>query len=139
MNPIETLPFSALQAASTDMLQLLHRALVQELATRGGPAVTKLHFDSTGQAYGATQTQDWVRNGTVLVIPNERVIGVAHTWPVAVTEAAGELHKLDPALGELSLAELEQTLGYPLQPAIDEALSRGYPLCPVISQSVRQA
>lgn len=53
-------------------------------------------FGSTGEAYDACQCDDEIQTGDVLVIENEKVAGVAHTWPVAVTREAGKLHQLAP-------------------------------------------
>jgi hypothetical protein len=54
-------------------------------------------FESSGEAYDATQCDESIKNGDVLVIASEGVIGIADTWPVAVTIAKGELH--EPAEG----------------------------------------
>ncbi|MEV7870152.1 hypothetical protein AB0P17_29595 [Streptomyces sp. NPDC088124] len=51
-------------------------------------------FYSTGEAYGAVQCRDDIRDGDVLVIEREQVIGIAHTWPFALTEAHGMFHTL---------------------------------------------
>lgn len=54
----------------------------------------KVHyFDSTGEAYDATQIGDapWM---DILVVPSEKVVGLSCTWPLSVTDAHGELHKL---------------------------------------------
>lgn len=51
-------------------------------------------FASTGEAYDATQCDDEIRNGDVLVIVPEGVVGIADTWPFAVTKNFGELHRL---------------------------------------------
>ncbi|MEW1922205.1 hypothetical protein [Streptomyces sp. NPDC088360] len=53
-------------------------------------------FYSTGEAYGACQCREEIRDGDVLVIEREQVIGIAGTWPFALTEAIGELHTLKP-------------------------------------------
>jgi hypothetical protein len=49
-------------------------------------------FYSTGEAYDATQCDETIKNGDVLVCDRERVIGLAWTWPMAVTVDAGQLH-----------------------------------------------
>lgn len=49
-------------------------------------------FDSTGAAYDTVQTDDNIRAGDVLIIASEKVIGVAYTWPFAVTKDHGKLH-----------------------------------------------
>jgi len=51
-----------------------------------------LHFESTGAAYDAAMSDDTIQTGDVLVITGEGVVGLADTWPVAVTLAAGQLH-----------------------------------------------
>ena len=51
-------------------------------------------FESSGRAYDACQCSDAIKDGDVLVVESERVVGIAHTWPVAVTVANGELHRL---------------------------------------------
>lgn len=59
----------------------------------------KIHeFRSTGQAYDALQCDDTIRNGDVLVVRSERVIGIAlEAWPVAITPEHGAFHTLaDP-------------------------------------------
>jgi hypothetical protein len=50
------------------------------------------HFCSSGEAYDATQCDENIKNGDLLVIESEGVIGIADTWPVAVTVAYGKLH-----------------------------------------------
>ena len=49
-------------------------------------------FRSTGDAYDACQCDDTIQDGDTLVIMSEGVVGIADTWPVAVTVAAGKLH-----------------------------------------------
>lgn len=51
-------------------------------------------FDSTSDAYDATQCDETIRTGHTLVIESEQVIGLAWTWPVAVTQEPGELHAI---------------------------------------------
>ena len=51
-------------------------------------------FDSTSGAYDATQCDDTIRNGDILLVESERVVGLAATWPVAVTVEHGSLHTL---------------------------------------------
>ncbi|MEU9050100.1 hypothetical protein AB0D37_06805 [Streptomyces sp. NPDC048384] len=57
-----------------------------------GPAVH--HFQDTTEAYDATQCREDIRDGDVLVIESENVVGLSWTWPFALTDAHGELHKL---------------------------------------------
>ena len=49
-------------------------------------------YSSTGSAYDACQCDESVKTGDILLIESERVVGLAMTWPVAVTEEYGHLH-----------------------------------------------
>lgn len=63
------------------------------------------HFHTSGDAYDACQTgihyafdgEYPVATGDILVIDSEKVVGIADTWPVAVTKERGHLHT--PAAG----------------------------------------
>jgi hypothetical protein len=61
-------------------------------AAKGVAAPAVHEFETTGEAYDATQCDDTIANGDVLLIVSEGVVGVADTWPVAVTFARGHLH-----------------------------------------------
>lgn len=90
-------------------------------------------FESTGDAYDACQVRDDIEDGDVLVIERERVIGIAYTWPFALTEEYGELHTLNDHLDPrtyqdgkyaptVSMAEREAArLGIPLTRANKDA------------------
>lgn len=53
----------------------------------------KVHkFESTAEAYDACQCDDDIKTGDVLVIASEGVVGIADTWPIAVTAERGQLH-----------------------------------------------
>ena len=54
--------------------------------------MTTHQFDTTGEAYDATQCFEEIKTGDILVIESERVVGIADTWPVAVTKERGHLH-----------------------------------------------
>lgn len=50
-------------------------------------------FDDTGDAYDSTQCDDSIKDGDVIVVESEGVVGVLiQAWPVAVTEKHGDLH-----------------------------------------------
>jgi hypothetical protein len=51
------------------------------------------HFNSSGEAYDATQYQDEVKKGDVLFIWPAGIVGIAHTWPFAVTPEHGHIHQ----------------------------------------------
>ena len=56
--------------------------------------VRVIEFESTGEAYDACQTDEDILSGDILIIRKEDVIGIADTWPFAVTEKFGKLHTL---------------------------------------------
>ena len=49
-------------------------------------------FASTGNAYDAVQTDETIAAGDTLLILDERVVGVAMTWPFAITAEPGKVH-----------------------------------------------
>jgi|GEM_PF-1428119 hypothetical protein len=51
-------------------------------------------FESTKAAYNATMIGEEVSIGDILIIPSEKVVGVAYAWPFALTEDTGALHAL---------------------------------------------
>jgi len=66
-------------------------------------------FDSTGEAYDASQCDDDISDGDVLVVPSESVVGVLiQAWPCAVGTLHGEFHTAGP---ELDWSAVEQTSG----------------------------
>ena len=72
---------------------------------------TYIHkFESTGEAYGACQCDERINKGDVLVIIPEGVVGIAHTWPFAITTEAGKLHKMADGY---SLARIAAEDGFP--------------------------
>lgn len=93
--------------------------------TRGNEMATH-YFETTGEAYDATQCRDDVASGDVLVVESEFVVGVADTWPVAVTLACGHLHS--PSAG-FSLAEClaGRAAAGGIEAALALAASLGYP------------
>lgn len=70
-------------------------------------------FDSTGEAYDACQTDDNINDGDTLLIPSEGVVGIAGTWPVAISKEAGELHSLTNP--DLTDEEIAKTIGVPVE------------------------
>jgi hypothetical protein len=67
-------------------------------------------FVSTGNAYDAVQTDETIAAGDTLLILDERVVGVAMTWPFAITAEAGKLHAVrEPGAGE-TLGAIEKAL-----------------------------
>ncbi len=54
----------------------------------------KIHFfDSTGEAYDSAMCSDEIKDGDILIVKEERVIGVLiEAWPSAVTFDKGQFH-----------------------------------------------
>ena len=73
-------------------------------------------FDSTGEAYDACQSSDAILKGDILLVAGERVIGIADTWPIAITRASGKLHEAKE--GECGSYLLENNLDPHLADAI---------------------
>jgi hypothetical protein len=66
-------------------------------------------FCSTGEAYDASQCDDAIKDGDVLVVADERVVGIlVEAWPVAISEATGEFHR---GASEFDWAKVETVLG----------------------------
>ncbi|MBF6615481.1 MAG: hypothetical protein ITG07_02025 [Candidimonas sp.] len=82
--------FDAFKAALMEFdLMLLRGACGTDI---GGD--TPIHyFNTTGDAYDAANT--WLEHGSVICVPNENVIGLSWTWPIAVSAEAGELHHIE--------------------------------------------
>ncbi|MEV3895346.1 hypothetical protein [Streptomyces anulatus] len=69
----------------------IHLLLEDEETPAAAPAVHR--FTSTEEAYDETQTRDDIRDGDVLVIESENVVGFLRSaWPGAITAEHGELH-----------------------------------------------
>ena len=55
--------------------------------------ITTHRFDSTGDAYDVVNSDDSIRDGDVLVVEGERVVGIAvSAWPTAITVERGAFH-----------------------------------------------
>jgi hypothetical protein len=96
-------------------------------------------FESTEDAYDATQTgstisyddemgsETEVKDGDILIIPDEGVVGICTTYPIAVTKKSGKLHKLKD---EYSTPEtIAKAIKVPLenvQAAFDKAQELGF-------------
>jgi hypothetical protein len=69
-----------------------------------GDKAMKHYFETSGHAYNASQCDENIQTGDLLIILSEKVIGIADTWPFAVTKAHGKLHTTTKPIEEL-LAE----------------------------------
>lgn len=70
-------------------------------------------FVSTGNAYDAVQTDETIAAGDTLLILDERVVGVAMTWPFAITAEAGKLHAVCEPGARETLGHIEKALAVP--------------------------
>ncbi|MFF0291042.1 hypothetical protein [Streptomyces sp. NPDC005262] len=73
-----------------------------EIAAEDAALLGPVHrFDDTSEAYDATQCRDDIRDGDVLVVESEKVVGfLVEAWPIAITEVSGEFHGLTAPVGE---------------------------------------
>lgn len=73
-------------------------------------------FSTTGVAYDASQVLDHIRNGDVLSVPDEMVVGILiEAWPCAVTDQHGQFHTLGPDISweaVPSMDEVDSPLDY---------------------------
>jgi len=93
-------------------------------------------FASTGNAYDATQCDEAIRTGDTLVVLPEAVVGIAMTWPFAVTETCGKLHALAPPRPGENLADVARALHVSevdFRYAADLAHRLGFPLDPQLT------
>ena len=70
-------------------------------------------FASTGNAYDAVQTDETIAAGDTLLILDEGVVGVAMTWPFAITAEPGKLHAVREPGGGETLGHIERALDVP--------------------------
>lgn len=118
-----------------------------ELAVRRRHAVAMLHDPArfafaarrhhasatSGNAYDATQTDERVSTGDTLIVLAEQVVGVACTWPFAVTAIAGALHQVNAPAPSDALASVAAGLGVQtddLRHAAVIASALGFPIAP---------
>ena len=90
-------------------------------------------FASTGNAYDATQCDEAIRTGDTLVVLGEGVVGIAMTWPFAVTAVCGNLHAVSAARSGEGLDQLAAALhvrSEDFRHAADVARRLGFPLDP---------
>lgn len=97
----------------------------------------RLHgFATTGNAYDACQCDETITKGDTLIVLSEGVVGIAWTWPIAVTANRGALHQIkDEPLA--SLAELAATFEIrveDLAEAITFARALGFGLDPAFER-----
>ena len=85
------------------------------------------HFASSAQAYDASLDEGPVREGDILVILAESIVGLASTDPIAITTESGALKAFPPMDRESLLAELVYDAAA-IGRAVDEALRHRLPV-----------
>jgi len=99
----------------------------------------RLHgFATTGNAYDACQCDEAIGKGDTLIVLPEGVIGIAWTWPIAVTAANGALHQVkdDPRSSLTELAATFEMRVDDLSEAIALAQALGFALDPVFAAAI---
>jgi hypothetical protein len=120
--------------------QIAEAREAEEAAERTPVTEPRVHrFDDTREAYDATQWNDEIRDGDVLVIASEKVVGFLNkAWPVALTVRHGELHTLNVPVSELG----EGRYAEPARLAAEEARKLDVPLrddhAPDVEPTVRE-
>lgn len=84
-------------------------------------------FGGTGEAYGAVQCCEHIRKGDILLIVDEKVIGLADTWPFAVTVDHGELHGMQRGFSPEAVFSAEPRVIEHLEEARDLCRRLGWP------------
>jgi len=93
-------------------------------------------FATSGNAYDGVQTDERIATSNLLLVLDEAIVGIAMTWPFAVTAEAGNLHQIAAKPGETckhlatSLGveaaaigraiALARKLGFEIDPRLDE-------------------
>ena len=91
------------KACETAARQIASAREAEEVAARTPITDPRVHsFGDTREAYDASMCDSEIRDGDVLVIASEKVVGFLNkAWPVALTVGHGELHTLNVPVGEL--------------------------------------
>lgn len=52
-------------------------------------------FRSSGAAYDACNSDETMPFGTIFMVPDEKIVGIAWAWPVSVSFRWGNLHRFE--------------------------------------------
>lgn len=94
-------------------------------------------FATTGNAYDACQCDEAIAKGDTLIVLPEGVVGIAWTWPIAVTATHGALHRVKDE-PQSSLADLAATFEMrerDLAEAVTFARALGFDLDPAFARA----
>ena len=102
-------------------------------------------FPSSGAAYNACQSNDSIHDGDIIHVPSEGVVGLAGTWPAAVTKQIGQLHGFndeihaDPRLLEVDQPDYaDKMTAAQFQAALEFARQHGYETGPYVKEGRRR-
>lgn len=87
--------------------------------------IATLEFEDTADAYGAVQCDDDINNGDTLLVESEGVVGIANTWPVAVTTEFGEFHTIGNVAEFLACSNITPAM---VAAAVAVADQKGFPV-----------
>jgi hypothetical protein len=105
--------------------------VVEETATLSEAVHT---FTDTGDAYDACQTDDDIADSDILICTDEKVVGLADAWPVAVTKAHGNLHTFRVGSDPTKIHPADK-----IKAAVAEAKKRGWAIDPQLEKFVTES
>ncbi|AIG81329.1 Hypothetical protein AJAP_42810 (plasmid) [Amycolatopsis japonica] len=118
------------RVVAQDAVVELVATVVVDTATEAADDAPKVwEFATTREAYDASQCNDAIEDGAVLVVESEKVVGILfQAWPAAITTAYGQFHGY---LTAEEFAALDEERPEPLYApayavALQEAEKRGY-------------
>lgn len=87
-------------------------------------------FADSREAYDAVQCHDEIADGDLIVIKSEGIVGLAATWPCAVTVAHGALHSKLPEMTWVGFSNMSLMPLHKIHVAINLARKLGYEVAP---------
>lgn len=83
-------------------------------------------FESTGEAYDASQTRDEIKDGDLLIVKSEGVYGFLNkAWPIAVVGGPGEFHTFaDNDSADVARAQYAESIQAATERAMFDAQER---------------
>lgn len=103
LDPADTSAFHVIDESAAELLAFDRFRLESVLGSKLTEAVEIHYFDSTGEAYDAANCDLDIE--AVICVPDEGVVGQSWAWPIAVTEAAGEMHHIENGKQEAVLKD----------------------------------
>lgn len=94
-------------------------------------------FQNSGEAYDTIQCDDEINKGDIVLIPSEKIVGIADACPIAITSENGEFHQAIE--GELAGYLLEKEIDHHLSEAITMAAQFGFDLLPELAEQTDEA